>query len=403
MSSAKSDEEASDNNYLVDEVDLLFVRVYPSEYEAMELDTTMLSRVMEADLMASRLDHENGKQEVTENAWPSLKERIQRFLRRRDRYIALVSLLLKSQAYYQDLRAAASNPDTDTADLAMSASVVDKHQRPIVDLPRTSHTKPFIPRQKQLTAFSISHQAPFIGMARWLHKAGSSSSATPQDTNGSTASAASEQPSVGSCELLSIGFDIVVFEKLNTKLYRTIEDFLDVFRSSFASAEWLQLLDAPDRLCEFYIRWSMKEAYTKALGLGMSYSFDQFQITLQNCTSTTTAPADEDTSIWSWIGTKRLSGSHAVSHGTVQRQNPKLKEDNMGRLIGETERWLFIFRPLPLTTESSTVSGCACACVGPLDEEDYWECGQVQIRDNWTTVHELLQFHGIEIGTDPAG
>ena len=65
---------------------------------------------------------------------------------------------------------------------------------------------------------------------------------------------------------------------VDIELIRDIPDFLAVADRCFAPSEIEQLLRlAPAQRCEgFYMTWTRKEAYIKALGLGMTFPLDAF-------------------------------------------------------------------------------------------------------------------------------
>jgi hypothetical protein len=117
------------------------------------------------------------------------KRNILKFVKIQDKYMALASLLLKSRAFY----------DT------MSSELNPVSPRLVVNLPRTEHRKPYIPLANPISALpleneenchplSISHQFPFVGMARL------ETCRDDHDTNPSP---------------LLVGLDIVVFGRLS--------------------------------------------------------------------------------------------------------------------------------------------------------------------------------------------
>jgi 4'-phosphopantetheinyl transferase len=74
---------------------------------------------------------------------------------------------------------------------------------------------------------------------------------------------------VASC-LAPVGVDI---EEI-----RDVPDFVDIARRFFAQDEVDQILRLPEaeRLSGFFATWTRKEAYVKALGLGLSFPLDAF-------------------------------------------------------------------------------------------------------------------------------
>ena len=164
-------------------------------------------------------------------------------------------------------------------------------------------------REEDMFSFSISHQYPFVGMAQIITSTGSENDTDPDvealrtnndiddshdddDVNDDTNFKNDQQllheiAVVPTPSTLIVGMDIVTFDyDINKRLYPNDEDFLNVFRNSFTKNEWeigIQhptLLSLRDRVQEFYIRWSMKEAYTKAVGMGMGLEFHTFEIAL---------------------------------------------------------------------------------------------------------------------------
>lgn len=207
-----------------------------------------------------------------------IQKQVLRFLQVKDKYGSMGSILLKSQAFH----------DTHNSRSRVAASLPfiagsDDGRLPIVALPRTKHNKPYIPiqmdRQKlgsiqeeNIFPISISHQFPFVGAARLECRgqdaefASSLSSSTPLSE-----SLRKWRP--------MIGMDIVTFDKVNPRLYANEQDFINVFQSNFTQWEWNRIHSRnASHFHELYVRWSMKEAYTKALGIGMGLSFDSFDM-----------------------------------------------------------------------------------------------------------------------------
>lgn len=266
---------------------------------------------------------------------PSLKDvkdrllgNVHRYIKVPDKYMALTSLLLKSQAFYLTHGSMAQ-------------------ELPIVDLPRTHRGKPFIPTTVCATEdetmqypLSVSHQFPFCGMARFLG----------QPTN------------------RMLGMDIVVFDSFNRELYASVEDFVKVFGESFTDWEWRRIHSTNNLLIEFYLRWAMKEAYTKALGLGLHLDFSAFETRLEFVD----AHGSED-GIWSAIAS---TGMHLRGSVVTNGQD-------------ETS-WDFYFLPLLTVSENAgQAKGCACICFGPLPDTDT----SFEARTTLTTIPNLIQWH----------
>jgi phosphopantetheinyl transferase len=288
------------------------------------------------------------------------KRNILKFVKIQDQYMALASLLLKSRAFH----------DT------MSSELNSGNARLVVNLPRTEHRKPYIPLANPISALplekeenchplSISHQFPFVGMARL------ETCRDDHDTNPSP---------------LLVGLDIVVFEDYNPRMYESTREFIDVFHDSFSALEWKLIQSVGENgdvhdstlLREFYLRWAVKEAYTKALGVGLGFDFGSFHTHL-----------DEDvSSLWAWLSSSLEPEPCIV--GTVTT-GPGLQETS-------SERWRFLFRPLFDPTSKigkshplGSMSGCACVCVGPLTGDDD---GATDFQMETVSLEELKSWHG---------
>ncbi|KAF4401241.1 hypothetical protein G4B88_014082, partial [Cannabis sativa] len=82
---------------------------------------------------------------------------------------------------------------------------------------------------------------------------------------------------IASEPLCLVGLDIV---SLVIPWRETVEDFIRSFSSYFSSLEWDNIVSAGtsnDVLAEFFRYWSLKEAYVKALGSGVSYDLENVE------------------------------------------------------------------------------------------------------------------------------
>ncbi len=274
----------------------------------------------------------NTKEENSIEQCSKVTETILRYVKLNDRWIQLTSLLMKSQLYHSSV---------------INSNVICEgifSKKPLILLPRTQAGKPYIPfdekNKNSAPLFNISHQYPFVGLAY-------TNDPVYKDSEYS----------------LSLGLDIVVFDayKETMHLYSSLGDFLDVFRQSFTPWEWTCIQDASlekdnarnndKRIEEFFIRWAIKEAYTKALGAGMSTNFSSFETRLRG--------ADETNTECEVFSATILKGhDFTCFRGEINFSGDK------------KELWNFIFKPLSKYNEGrEEIFGCACICVGPIKRD----------------------------------
>jgi phosphopantetheine--protein transferase-like protein len=278
-----------------------------------------------------------------------IQRQVLRFLQPKDKYAAFASVLLKSKAFHSMQKST-----------AVSSGF---NERIVVDLPRTQHKKPYIPvseilrselkyggNEEDLYPISISHQHPFVGIAQ-----------LDMDFN------------YGMEEPILVGMDIVVFDEYNERLYSNEEEFLEVFRESFTDREWSFIqAQSVDRLQEFYIRWSMKEAYTKALGVGMGVDFSSFDLIL---------PGDIDSESGVFTSMNQAGKQLYRQRGTMET----LKHEKV------QECWDFAFLPLYELSSLETPRGCACICAGPLPPKSRSQ--HLDVCVDWTDLSSLIELH----------
>lgn len=321
----------------------------------------------------------------------TLIKSIMRYIKETDRWTAFSSLLLKSIAFHRYV------------DPSMSIDTNDK-KLPVVDLPRTRFNRPYLPhlgatkeqevRENRDSMMNISHQYPYICMIQTQVTDNNSPSQIPP------------------CQM--IGCDLVIFEANLNEYNPTIPDFLQLFVGSFTSTEWQAIITSTSSslpwsdeniLKEFYLRWAMKEAYTKALGMGLNVDFDSFEARLigldVDCAHVNGVWRPRD-SIWESITTE----TETNQHGQIQHQYSFLgqviwmKEPNVPRPEGEF--WVFTFIPLVengvvenLIQSGDTTTGCVCLCRGPFhDEVDASDQHDVFIEN--LTLSDLIQMHGMK-------
>mmetsp|Transcript_2896 Transcript_2896/g.4421 ORF Transcript_2896/g.4421 Transcript_2896/m.4421 type:complete len:378 (+) Transcript_2896:106-1239(+) len=288
-----------------------------------------------------------------------------RYVKLNDRYIALASLLTKSYLHHYIL--------------GQHSSVDDSHDdsetpgKRIRTLPRTRAGKPYIPfdeSERSLLPFSISHQFPFVGLAYFDERMQSSS-----------------------CSSIMVGLDIVMFSsyKETKHIYSSVDEFLTVFKDSFSPREWNQLLNVSTgstadinntcrdsvKIKEFFIRWSIKEAYTKALGTGMGTDFKSFDTRLYS------KEGSEETQLWKQALCKE---SGAYFQGQVTHTDSNL-----------VEKWDFVFIPLfddcTGNKEPADPVGCACICVGPKNSKECEGTSLIEVAISSSTLKNLIDYH----------
>lgn len=251
-----------------------------------------------------------------------LKTGINRSLRVSDKYLRLLSLLVKSREFH----------------MAYPCSGNEGYL-PVIELPKTREGKPFIPTTGGSPSpeheFNISHQHPYLGIAR-------------------------------AKGIKRVGMDIVTFDDLNTRLYQNERQFVDVFQSHFAESEWNSIVTASSIVHEFYLQWAIKEAYTKASGLGMSLNFNSFITEL-----------DGVDNLWEYVLANANPEKGTILPGSVHRIDSQ----------APAERWNFLF---VLLRSNNKLRGCVCTCICAGNEsiDD-----PVTVDVSWMEVAGLLSWH----------
>jgi phosphopantetheinyl transferase (holo-ACP synthase) len=430
----------------------------------------------------------------------AVEKSILRFLKTQDKYTSFVSILLKSQAFYEIYDNNNNNNNFDNAkqpdddENQNQTRQQQRHNRPVIDLPRTKYKKPYIPlphdywssnsrmddnndessvkvicatntstnnnndntneenesriQEEDIFSFSISHQFPFVGMAQiGMHHDNKIPCSPP----------------VSPPAVIIVGLDIVTFDDdMIKRLYsNSLDEFLNVFRDSFTKNEWnigiqdptLTLLtsssntnnDNGSKLKEFYIRWSMKEAYTKAIGIGMGLEFNSFEIYLQqeeneiinddNNNNNDDNQNNDDNNQNENTSMKSVWNRIVVSQQQQQRDNNSSNDSDYmsmptpssrptcfhGRIRflknnkdRDDEFFLFYFLPLQTTKRHMSVSsskssstvpnqtatkaqeGCACVCVGSRSfqgKPSFTTSWRNDINISWTEIDQLLEVH----------
>jgi len=381
---------------------------------------------------------------------------IVRYRRNIDKWTSFTSLLLKSIAYYRSLdhhrnidnisSLKSNDDDDDTYHMNKLQINTEEKRRPIVDLPRTKYNRPYIPIQildkdtevvsssscfhpdiakLQLhdavhtnenynSMMNISHQYPWVCMIQQQKLSPSKDETT-----------------------ILIGLDIVIFDPHINDYTPTITNFLSNFQGSFTSYEWDRITNythhqtssIPSRLKfgkkqkqqprneqsqleEFYLRWSIKESYTKAIGLGMNINFHEFETILIGIDKNDDMQDDDD-GIWSTI--MRQDGTNTNDTTITRRKIGDVQLSIIGKVKyikssskSHCEYWEFIF--IPLNDDSShtqTVSdsitsdvsynGCACICRGPIAKDDIKKSSGSMTKEKVVSIEELTMVDLIEL------
>mmetsp|Transcript_25356 Transcript_25356/g.52369 ORF Transcript_25356/g.52369 Transcript_25356/m.52369 type:complete len:528 (+) Transcript_25356:108-1691(+) len=336
--------------------------------------------------------------------------------------------------------------------------------------------------------FNISHQYPYVALVQ--HNLGHSPSLMPGIRTERREKKSSEN------EPFLLGLDLVTFQRKLNDYIPTIHDYLSSFEGSFTLWEWERInyqrvtqyettnedeyADTTDssiqrkntttassflssaspfklfsfaardksipvmpptkvrndasKLKEFYLRWAMKEAYTKALGLGMNMEFDSFETRLVGVDdimvvgekyADAAMEGDLSDGIWNAI----LRNASDKNDGESKKKNTSYNQFSvMGQITIKThskgvpktqmvsnaanssihqtkhsEIWEFIFIPL------DDSNGCICICRGPLKRDENFlrngfsknlkpehrgGCiGRDKVVLEWITLWDLVKFH----------
>mmetsp|Transcript_40410 Transcript_40410/g.47279 ORF Transcript_40410/g.47279 Transcript_40410/m.47279 type:complete len:326 (-) Transcript_40410:2-979(-) len=317
--------------------------------------------------------------------------------------MALGSVLLKSQAYY------VQRYSKRTGDHSVNT---DCSARAVVELPRSPYKKPYIPGCDE-GVLSVSHQEGYVGCAHMLAE---ENLVPPQ----------------------KVGFDIVMIQcRSFGGREASTQELLLPFRESFTMMEWECVLagsrhhEHHQGVTEFFIRWGMKEAYTKALGMGMGIPFNSFDIVPLWDGQTKKSVLDQDNycSLYDFI----VENGHEVESVSldggaeetivchlrckiVPDQSKKSSKNGLSqdelRLCAEEEMWRFWFIDLDMKPNKNSAtfnslrdskpttpfhSAVGCVAVGPfasLQETNISETRPlVKLQIEMQSIESLIFFH----------
>jgi len=328
----------------------------------------------------------------------TLTKSIMRYFKAHDQWTAFSSLLLKSIAFHRHID---PNVPIDVAETTL----------PIIDLPRTKFNRPFLPQtlaektstrvadeeveESRESVMNVSHQFPYVCM---IQKQGSDHTHT----------------SSTQLQYDMIGCDLVIFEARLNKYSPTITAFLESFVGCFTTSEWQAISNdarslprSDDSLLkEFFLRWAMKEAYTKALGVGLNIDFDSFETRLIG------HDVDSTDIEGVWIPRDGIWESITAD---IQQNNPNEQVEHQFSFVGQVIRtrdpnsdyWVFSFIPLveevvenSIQSEETASSGCICICKGPFNEEadaaTSSDSKQHRIIVENLSLLDLIQLHGMK-------
>ncbi len=388
----------------------------------------------------------------TLSTWEQTKCSILQYIQSKDRFTNLTSVLLKSYAYYCH-----TNHSRPPAPLPHPSSHVPN--RPIMLLPRTIYNQPYIPQNVTLSdpimtgtsLFSISHQYPIVALIQ--QKIPVLNIVNEND---------GRSPSMPLAEMAAmttaVGMDIVILDAhYSPKLYDSFLEYIQVYEEYFTPREWNDRIMMNndtisdntrntdiDILREFYIQWSIKEAYTKALGLGMNIDFQCFETEIDvstSCvinTSTGDAIVDMDrrtrisyhdtikvssnnyectNRLWEWIRHQCCAAMadttsnrhHHRQHfvvcavGTVTQisstpcNTDKIKVSRPEHHRPQREPFYFYFYPIfdNDKNEKSDMIGCATICYGPIQEipSPSNDPKFPPIHIQYKTLQQLIEYH----------
>lgn len=328
----------------------------------------------------------------------SVRRDVFKFVQIKDRYLSLVSVLLKSRAYHRSMSRCYSR---DRATV-QPASASRGRRKALVVLPRTPHGKPYLPNPTtndtdrvgfQLPQFNVSHQYPVVGLAQLLPSSQVMSSASDID--------------IGYGSNLQIGFDVVMFDPYPAALYQGAVEFVEVFRDKLTCAEWEHLMGMAssdtELLREFYLHWAVKEAYTKAIGVGLGFDFSSVCVTLTEIERSDGSNGSAKSARMSY-GDYFASVVNSGSTPALVSAMVHLLTENRTEMGRVALHPIFYHETSPVLQGHSTsrtlsdVAGCFCVFVGGGDASSDSKHADVQpeLVVDWLDLEDLVCFHTMQ-------
>jgi len=349
-----------------------------------------------------------------------------RYRRDEDRWTSFTSLLLKSLAFYRSVdpgigTSPAAEEADDLSTRMEKLKIKEKEELPIVDLPRTNYNRPYLPlldgksstsktfnkaegvKENFNSMMNVSHQYPWVCMAQQQLR-----------------------PAEETSKSILIGVDLVIFSARLNNYSPTVDDFLKSFVGSFTPWEWERInrrqypsmfgrkvstrpRSDQSKLREFFLRWSMKEAYTKALGLGMNVNFNEVETRLHGVDVDAGADvlSNQDEGIWTSTMNQGVA-TNCSEGGSLRQFSAVGKVKCVKSLMWKC--WEFIFIPLggrvrggglaqdttalELPRDHESYNSCACICRGPLESSTSNSSERNRVSIELLTVADLIRLHG---------
>ncbi|KAJ7974890.1 L-aminoadipate-semialdehyde dehydrogenase-phosphopantetheinyl transferase [Quillaja saponaria] len=138
---------------------------------------------------------------------------------------------------------------------------------------------------------------------------------------------------IASEPLCLVGLDVVSYEIPQRE---SVREFVQHFSSYFSSLEWNNIITAgtpDDILIDFYRYWSLKEAYVKAIGSGLTYELSRVEFHHNRWTNISAKCNGKVMKDWSfWLF--ELGKRHCVS---IARGQPRSATESYKRALKKVE------------------------------------------------------------------